>query len=250
MSILDDVRTVVIVHAHPDDETISSGGLLAELVERGTRVVLVTATRGERGEIVPGWLPGDPDDVDLVTERQRELRGALDVLGVGEHHWLGEPPARAAGLPPRRYRDSGMVWIRPGTAGPAPDADDDAFARADLEDATADLTALVRSVRPDLLVSYASDGGYGHPDHVRAHEITRRAAAVSDVPFAELTHEPAVDSEWLDLEQHRATVTAALQQHGSQLTARGDELTHSGGQRQTIDPSVGLRLRPTGPSAS
>lgn len=246
MSVLDTVATALLVHAHPDDETISSGGLLAELVGRGVRVVLVTATRGERGGIVPGTLDGSLDEDALAEARTSELRAALDVLGVVEHHWLGTPPARARGLAPRRYRDSGMTWLRPGFAGPAEDAGPEAFSLADPEEATADLSAIVSVVRPELIVSYASDGGYGHPDHVMAHRIARAAAAEAQASFAELSPAATDDVEWLTLDDHRATVTAALCEHRSQLTVRGDELVHSGGQRQAIEPSVGLRLRPLG----
>ncbi|RWZ67913.1 GlcNAc-PI de-N-acetylase [Labedella populi] len=243
MSIPDGARRVLVVHAHPDDETIASGGLLAELVERGVAVVLLTATRGERGEIVAGTLDAALDESALSAAREIELRGALDVLGVTEHHWLGEPPARTVGLPPRRYRDSGMVWLRPGLAGPADDADADAFARAALAETIDDVAALVSAFGPDLVISYAPDGGYGHPDHVRTHEAASGAARNAAVPFAELSPVPGPDVDWLDLERHRPAVIAALGHHRSQLTVDGDHLVHSGGQRQPIEPSVGLRLR-------
>jgi N-acetyl-1-D-myo-inositol-2-amino-2-deoxy-alpha-D-glucopyranoside deacetylase len=241
VSVLDGVRRALLVHGHPDDETIASGGLLAELVERGVSVVLLTATRGERGEIVAGTLDPTLDEAALAAAREVELRGALHTLGVVDHYWLGEPPARADGSPSRRYRDSGMVWLRPGLAGPADDAGPDAFARAALGETTDDVAALVSLVRPDLVISYAPDGGYGHPDHVRTHESALGAAQRLGVPFAELAHEPGPGVEWLDLEHHRRVVTAALQHHRSQLTVDGDHLVHSGGQRQPIDPSVGLR---------
>lgn len=230
-----------MVHAHPDDETIASGGLLAELRARGVRVVLVTATRGERGEIVPGTLDPALDERALATAREAELRGALGILGVEEHHWLGVAPARAAGRPDHRYRDSGMEWVGPGLAGPAPDAADDAFAVGPLDEEIADLSALVDAIRPDLLVGYGPDGGYGHPDHVRAHVVAAASARAAGRPFLELAHAPAADVEWLDLEGRRALMTAALRHHRSQLTVDGDELVHSGGQRQAIEPSVGLR---------
>ncbi len=242
-SVLHGVRVVLVVHAHPDDETISSGGLLVELVQRGTQVHLVTATRGERGEIVAGTLDPTLDEAELAHAREAELRGALDVLGVHRHWWLGEPPARSAGRSVRRYRDSGMTWVRPGLAGPSSDAGPDAFARESLDEPTDDLLALIRSIEPDLVISYAPDGGYGHPDHVRAHEVSWAAAQAASVRFAELTAEPGPDVEWFELDRHRARMTEALGHHRSQLTVDGDHLVHSGGQRQPIEPSLGLRVR-------
>jgi N-acetyl-1-D-myo-inositol-2-amino-2-deoxy-alpha-D-glucopyranoside deacetylase len=243
VSILDGVHRVLVVHAHPDDETIASGGLLAELLDRGIAVTLLTATRGERGEIVAGTLDPALDDESLAAARERELRGALATLGVEDHHWLGRPPARAGDREPRRYRDSGMAWVRPGLAGPADDAGTDAFARAPLDEATEDVSALLTAVGAGLVISYAPDGGYGHPDHVRTHEAALGAARRAGVPFAELTPEPGPGVEWFALEHRRAVMTTALEHHRSQLTVDGDHLVHSGGQRQPIEPSVGLRLR-------
>ncbi|PSL38015.1 N-acetyl-1-D-myo-inositol-2-amino-2-deoxy-alpha-D-glucopyranoside deacetylase [Labedella gwakjiensis] len=244
MSVLDGVRTAIVVHAHPDDETIASGGLLVDLVDRGVRVVLVTATRGERGEIVPGTLDPRLDEHGLAAAREAELRGALDALGVAEHVWLGSAPARAAGRPERVYRDSGMEWVRPGLAGPSADAGPDAFADGVLDEEIADLDALVDTVQPDVLIGYGPDGGYGHPDHVRAHAIAAAAARGADVPFLELALERGPDVEWFDLERHRDAVEHALRHHRSQLTVDGRDLVHSGGQRQAVEPSVGLRLSP------
>jgi N-acetyl-1-D-myo-inositol-2-amino-2-deoxy-alpha-D-glucopyranoside deacetylase len=243
VSILDGVQRVLVVHAHPDDETIASGGLLAELLDRGIAVTLLTATRGERGEIVAGTLDPALDEASLAAARERELRGALETLGVEDHHWLGHPPARVGDRESRRYRDSGMVWVRPGLAGPADDAGPDAFARALLDEVIDDVSALLTAVRAELVISYAPDGGYGHPDHVRSHEAARGAARRAGVPCAELMPEPGPDVEWLALEHRRAVMTAALEHHRSQLTVDGDHLVHSGGQRQPIEPSVGLRVR-------
>ena len=240
-SILDGCHSVLFVHAHPDDETITTGSLIAELVARGIRVYLLTATRGERGEVVAGPLSGLEGTAQLAAEREHELRRATDALGVAERFWLGEAPARATSLSPRTYRDSGMEWIRPGLAGPASDVDDDALVRAPLAEVVTDLSELVRHVGPSLVISYDNGGGYGHPDHVRVHEATAMACHDSDIRFAEIVAKPEATAEWFALEAHRATVTAALRHHASQLTVDGSDIVHSGGQRERITTSIGLR---------
>lgn len=241
MSILDARASVLLVHAHPDDETISTGALIAELVARGTRVFLLTATRGERGEVVGGPLSGLEGTGALARERERELGRAADTLGIAERFWLGEQPARAAGLRRRRYRDSGMKWIRPGLAGPADDVDDDALAMAPLDEVTDDVAALIVHLRPSLVVSYDNGGGYGHPDHVRMHEAALAASRAHDTPFAEILHTPGPDAEWFALDTHIDTVSAALRCHASQLTVDGPDIVHSGGQRERITTSFGMR---------
>jgi N-acetyl-1-D-myo-inositol-2-amino-2-deoxy-alpha-D-glucopyranoside deacetylase len=290
VSLLDGRRSVLFVHAHPDDETITTGALIAELVARGTRVSLLTLTRGERGEVVPGVVvpgvavpgvavpgvavpgvavpgaAGDPQGTDALTrEREAELRRAIVALGIAAHFWLGALPARAPGLAPRRYRDSGMRWLRPGVAGPALDngvdgmdgvnsangvdgiGDSAALTAAPLDDVTADIRALLETLRPDLVVSYDDEGGYGHPDHVRAHHAALAACRAGGVPFAEIVRAPGADVEWFDLEARRGTVTAALRCHATQLTVEltgdGGFIVHSGGQREAITTSIGLRAR-------
>ncbi|TFD50522.1 GlcNAc-PI de-N-acetylase [Cryobacterium frigoriphilum] len=241
-SLLDGCHTVMFVHAHPDDETITTGALIAELVARGIRVCLLTATRGERGEVVAGTLTGLEGTAELAAERERELQRATDALGISQRFWLGEAPALADPLSARRYRDSGMEWIRPGLAGPAGDVHDDALVRAPLTAVVADVAALLRHIRPSLVVSYDNDGGYGHPDHVRVAEATLRAGRACGIRFAEIVATPGVDVEWFDLESRRNTVTDALRQHASQLTVDGTDIVHSGGQREAITTSIGLRV--------
>ena len=244
MSLLDGRPTVLFVHAHPDDETISTGALIAEYVARGSRVFLVTCSRGERGEIVAGPLTALVGTGELAGERERELARATDFLGVSERFWLGEAPARVPGLAPRRYRDSGMIWIRPGLAGPAADAAADALSVAPLAEVAGDIQALIEVLRPSLVVSYDNGGGYGHPDHVRAHDAALAASTATGTPFAEVLEKPAADAEWFDLPQHLAVVTDALRAHASQLTVHGAFIVHSGGQREAIGTSAGLRLYP------
>ena len=243
MSILDAVRSVLFVHAHPDDETIGTGGLIAHLASRGIRITLVTATRGERGEVVAGPLSALVGTAALAEERERELERAAATLGVTEGFWLGAAPARAPGLPERRYRDSGMEWIRPGLAGPAADSEADALARAPLTEVTTDLVAVLQHVQPSLVISYDATGGYGHPDHVRVHDAAIAASRALAIPYAEILDTPTADAEWFDLETQRATVVSALRCHTSQLSVDGDDIVHSGGQRDPIRPSISLRLR-------
>lgn len=241
MSILDGLSSVLFVHAHPDDETISTGALIAEMVSRGIRVTLLTATRGERGEVVEGPLSRLEGTHALSAERELELNRAARTLGISERFWLGQSPAREHGHAPRQYRDSGMTWISPGLAGPAHDVDDDALVRAPLTEVTRDMAALIGALRPSLVISYDHGGGYGHPDHVRVHDAALAATRSADLPFAETVHAPAEASEWFALDRHIDTVTAALRCHASQLTVDGTQIVHSGGQREDVITSVGLR---------
>jgi N-acetyl-1-D-myo-inositol-2-amino-2-deoxy-alpha-D-glucopyranoside deacetylase len=238
-----EAKHVLFVHAHPDDETLATGALIAELVARGMRVSLLTATRGERGEIVAGSVDHDVDAEALSLLRENELRRASDALGIADRYWLGTAPARTIGAPDIRYRDSGMSWIRPGLAGPAADVEPDALVSAPIEQLVGDEVALLELIRPELVVSYNHGGGYGHPDHVRVHDATLSACLAASTPFAEVVPEPGDGVQWLDLEHRRPTVVAALREHATQLTVVGEDIVHSGGQRQAIPLSVGLRYR-------
>lgn len=241
--VLDGVGSVLFAHAHPDDETLASGALIAELVAREVRVWLVTATRGERGEVVDGPLSPLVGTAELATHREAELSAACRVLGVARQFWLGSSPAARPGTT-TRYVDSGMRWIHDGLAGPADDVSPGAFSLAPLDDVVGDLAALITHLRPDLLISYDHGGGYGHPDHLRMHEAAVGAARRTGVPFAELVHAPDEQAEWFALEGRLHQVADALAGHASQLTVDGSQLVHSGGQREDITTSVGLRLRP------
>ena len=178
-------RRLLLVHAHPDDESINNGATMAKYVAEGHGVTLVTCTLGEEGEIlVPdlAHLAADQED-GLGLHRIDELAEAMKALGVTDHRFLGGPG---------RWRDSGMMGL------PENDAPR-AFWRADLDEATRELVAIVREVRPQVLVTYDENGGYGHPDHVRAHEIT--VAAVERVPEVQRLFYAV---------QSRAAVTAGL----------------------------------------
>ena len=242
--VLAGITSVLFAHAHPDDETLSSGGLIAELVQRGIRVTLLTASRGERGEVVPGSLPQASGADALASARSRELACAVSRLGIAAHYWLGEEPARAPGLEPRRYRDSGMSWIAPGLAGPADDAAEDSLCAATLDEATGDVAAVIAAEEPSLVISYDSEGGYGHPDHVRIRDAALAASVATGTPFAELVPACADGVDWFELDHQRETVVAALRCHGSQLSVDGADVVHSGGQREAITMSVGLRRVP------
>ena len=172
--------SMMLVHAHPDDETTTTGATIAHYAARGVAVHLVTCTRGEQGEHV------DPDAThDLLARvggrtgprtgsaaarfgrlRAGELAAACRALGITGATFLGGPG---------RWQDSGMAGT---TAGPA------AFADADPDDCTRALISLVRAHRPQVLVTYDENGGYGHPDHIRAHHITVAAFHAAADPAA------------------------------------------------------------------
>jgi N-acetyl-1-D-myo-inositol-2-amino-2-deoxy-alpha-D-glucopyranoside deacetylase len=157
---------LLLVHAHPDDETLTTGVAIAHHVARGDDVHVLTCTLGEEGEVIPpafAHLEGAGDA--LAAHRRVELTRALGVLGA-THHLLGASGTSAEPA----FRDSGM-------AGSAAAADPRALAGAPLDVVAAAVRGVVERVRPDVVVTYDAGGGYGHPDHVRTHEATRRAVA-------------------------------------------------------------------------
>jgi N-acetyl-1-D-myo-inositol-2-amino-2-deoxy-alpha-D-glucopyranoside deacetylase len=166
---------LMLVHAHPDDESIGQGATMARYVAEGRGVTLVTCTAGEMGEIlVPDLehLAADKDD-KLGEHRRGEIADALAVLGVTDHRWLG-------GF--QTYRDSGMKWHDEGYAIPADMIHDNAFWHADLREAADHLVRVIREVQPQVLVTYDQFGGYGHPDHIQAHRVAMYAADLAAVP--------------------------------------------------------------------
>lgn len=233
----------LFVHAHPDDETLQTGALLARLAAEGVETIVVTCTRGEMGEIIPGIAPVDLDAAGMVAVRERELAAAVEILGVAQHMFLGAPVARADALGPRVYRDSGMVWVREGLAGPADVTDDRSFTAAPVEEEVGDLLAAMTTSRATVLVGYDALGSYGHPDHVRVHEVCIEAARLSGLPLIEVASEPGAEGfEWLDLTDELPTVLTALQCHATQLTATSEGITHVGGQHQELPLRIGLRI--------
>ncbi len=148
---------VLFVHAHPDDEAVSTGGTIAALVAAGVRVDLVTCTDGAEGEIHDPTLDADEARPRLAQIRAQELACSVEALGEGRihHHQLG-------------YRDSGMI-------GTDPNSHPESFWQADLDHATRRLLAIVREARPAAIVTYDENGNYGHPDHINAARIARDA---------------------------------------------------------------------------
>ncbi len=263
--ILAAARRVLFVHAHPDDETLATGGLIARLTAGGTWVAVLTATRGEQGEVVPGVLPsgaldgagdgagqgegggeheGAGDGTALTRHREGEVERACRTLGVGAGAFLGDPPARVAGRPPRTYADSGMRWLdaTETVAGPSGEAGPNALTSADAGEVADDIAAYARSVAADLIVSYDAHGGYGHPDHVFLHAPSRAAAATLGVPFLEVASTPGGRGLTIATPDLLGVVAEALRHHASQVVVEGDEVVHVGGQRQPIALSFTLRV--------
>jgi len=163
--------TLMTVHAHPDDEAIGTGGILAKYAAEGIRTVLVTCTRGEMGEVQdPTYTPPEPG-MTITQIRELEMAQALEILRVGAYHNLG-------------YRDSGMA----GTEG---NEDPRAFCRTDKQEAVRKLVRLMRKERPQVVVTYDENGLYGHPDHIMANQITQSAfSAAGDATFEPDSPEP------------------------------------------------------------
>lgn len=237
--LLTGVRRVLFVHAHPDDETLATGALIAHLVRHGVECVVLTATRGEQGEVRPGTFTGPA--AEFPAHRERELAGALTALGVSEHLWLGEPPALAAGAKAHRYSDSGMRWVSETVAGPAEVTGPDALSTVDQDRPLADLVAAIEHVGPELVISYDDAGGYGHPDHVALHHLCARAAAATGVRLAEVVEPGAPGAQLLELAAELPTVIRALRHHASQVRVDGEEVVHVGGQREPILLRTALR---------
>ena len=150
--------TLVCFHAHPDDESLTTGGTMARAVTEGHRVVLVVATNGEHGEAPEDLAPGET----LVERRRAETAHSAEALGIDRVVWLG-------------YSDSGMTgWDQ--------NAHPDAFLQADVDEAASRLAEVLREERADVLTTYDWHGNYGHPDHVKAHVVGHRAAELAGTP--------------------------------------------------------------------
>lgn len=159
--------TLMAVHAHPDDESLYMGGVLAHYSDERVNTILVTCTRGDLGQISSPELNTEENGRQLGGLRDAELRQAIRVLGVRKFYQLG-------------YRDSGLL-------GAASNDHPRSFHKADMGEAIGRLVRLVRRERPDILISYDESGDYGHPDHIKAHQITVAAsqAAADAAAFPE-----------------------------------------------------------------
>ena len=161
-------KRLLLVHAHPDDETIGTGATMARYVAEGTSVTLVTCTLGEEGEVLISDLEHLASHLkdELGQHRFTELQAAMAALGVQDWRLLGGPGT---------FRDSGMI-------GTAPNDRADCFWRADLLQAAKHLVAVIRETRPQVLVTYDDFGGYGHPDHIQAHRVAMYAKTLAAAP--------------------------------------------------------------------
>jgi len=158
---------LLLVHAHPDDETINNGATMAMYADLGASVTLVTCTRGEEGEVLVPELShlASAQTDGLGPHREIELKDAMIALGIKDYRFLGQPTVK--------YRDSGMMGTEPNNR-------PDVFWQADLDSAAAYLVKIIDEVKPHVLVTYDEIGGYGHPDHIQAHRVAMRASELSE----------------------------------------------------------------------
>lgn len=158
---------MLLVHAHPDDETINNGATMAMYSAMGAEITLVTCTRGEEGEVlVPGLSHLASGETDSLGEhRVSELAAAMKELGIRDYRFLGAPS--------RKFRDSGMM-------GTPPNNRPDVFWQTDVDEAAKLLVDIIHEIRPQVLATYDEIGGYGHPDHIQAHRVAMRAAELAD----------------------------------------------------------------------
>ncbi len=215
---------LLLVHAHPDDESIGTGATMAKYAAEGVRVTLVTCTLGELGEIIPPDLAHLLPD-ELGEYRIGELEAACAALGVTDHRFLG----------PGRYRDSGMMGMEEND-------DPRSFWRASVESAAAGLAEIIREVAPQAIVTYDANGFYGHPDHIQAHRVPGARLYATAMPLsvaAEAAKLPA--GSWFDPWMDRMSTVAddqvttsidagayldakiaAMKAHATQITVDGE----------------------------
>jgi N-acetyl-1-D-myo-inositol-2-amino-2-deoxy-alpha-D-glucopyranoside deacetylase len=231
-------RRLLLVHAHPDDESIGTGATIARYAAEGAQVTLVTCTLGELGEIIPPELAhlGADRENRLGAYRITELAAACAALGLADQRFLGGPG---------RWRDSGMMGL---------ETNDDprCFWQADVKQAAGELARIIREVRPQVLVTYDENGFYGHPDHIQAHRVAGAAvrhaaeggqgrwqvakcyatampqsvAAAAGVPW--FVPDEQVTTE-IDGSAYLAAKTAALRAHATQIAVQGDSDGGAGG---------------------
>ena len=264
---------LLFVHAHPDDEAINTAASMGHYSGLGATTVLLTMTRGERGEVIPPALrhlevgqPGcpDTDGTALGLYRIAELDAAAAAMGLTDRFYAGEPPALDASVGfangAGKYVDSGMSWGPDGFAQPTADVSPAALTAADPDEAAAHVAAAIRALRPHAVITYADDGGYGHPDHVATHRITVRAveaAAASDdaedpawdVPLTwgiESEVDPTDTRPQAAIHGDLAVKRAAMAAHATQIVLAEDlddpSYTMSNGVPQTIHSTETFRL--------
>ena len=158
---------MLLVHAHPDDETINNGATMAMYAALGAEVTLITCTRGEEGEVlIPelAHLAANQSDA-LGPHREIELADAMRALGVSDHRFLGTDSLK--------FRDSGMMGTQPNNR-------PDVFWQAQVDSAADLLVTVIDEIKPHVLITYDEFGGYGHPDHIQAHRVAMRASEKSE----------------------------------------------------------------------
>jgi N-acetyl-1-D-myo-inositol-2-amino-2-deoxy-alpha-D-glucopyranoside deacetylase len=220
MGLVIPARRLLLVHAHPDDESINNGATMARYVADGAGVTLVTCTLGEEGEVlVPELAQLAADQADqLGGYRIGELRAAMTVLGVTDMRFLG-----GAG----RYRDSGMMGT-PANEHPR------AFWNADLDEAVGHAVAVVREVRPQVVVTYDENGGYGHPDHIQAHRVAMGAVTAAADP----AYRPELGEPWDVAKVYWCAIPRSVLERGMQaLRDLGESLFEGVGGPDDV-PSV------------
>jgi N-acetyl-1-D-myo-inositol-2-amino-2-deoxy-alpha-D-glucopyranoside deacetylase len=218
-------RRLLLVHAHPDDESIYTGATMARYAAEGAHVTLVTCTLGELGEIIPpslAHLAAEKED-RLGEYRIGELAAACAALGVTDHRFLGGPG---------RWRDSGMM----GTAG---NDDPRCFWRADVDQAARALLDVIRDVRPQVLVTYDANGFYGHPDHIQAHRVACRARELAEADGPAKFYATAALGSWpgpvsteIDASAYFGAKLAAMRAHATQITVDAPFFALSDGVRR------------------
>lgn len=200
------IPRLLLVHAHPDDETIGSGATMAKYVAQGAQVTLVTCTLGEEGEILVSELANLASDKTdgLGPHRFIELGNAMAELSVTDWRLLG-----GAG----KFRDSGMI-------GTPPNERPDNFWNADLLAAARDLVQIIREVKPHVLITYDDFGGYGHPDHIQAHRVAHYARELA----AAKSFAPELGEQWLIEKVYWTAFPVSVMRAGIEmLRASGDQ---------------------------
>ena len=230
---------LLLLHAHPDDESIGTGGTMARYAAEGVRVTLVTCTLGEMGEIIPAALAHLTPD-ELGQYRIGELKAACDALGVRDQRFLGGPG---------RWRDSGMM-------GTPANADPRCFWQADVTEAAAMLAEVIDEVAPEVIVTYDANGFYGHPDHIQAHRVAWRAYRLACDPartsfYATAAPASPAASEGfggvvplgagtvarIDIGGYLTTKFAAMRAHATQITVSEPRFALSNGVWEEVYPA-------------